>query len=96
MEGWTVDIRIGKLNKALDNLMARHGAKSCAFVTAWNPASVRLSDKENHARHERLIGEVQALGCPFLRGRGVADDASWPPEKSILIFAVSQKKRYRN
>ena len=35
---------------------------------------------------------MQALGCPFLHGKGVGDDASWPPEKSILIFAVSQKE----
>lgn len=85
-------IRVGKLNKGLDRLMVRHRAESCAFVTGWNPGSVRLSDKENHARHERLIRMVQTLACPFLYGTGVAEDGNWPAEKSVLIFAISEKQ----
>src|SRR5438067_2235057 len=85
-----ITLRVGERNRQLDELLENFGETGCAFVTAWNPGAVKLSDAENNARQNALIAEVQARGLPFLLGRGVGRDSSWPAEASILIVGASR------
>lgn len=84
-------LRVGKSNAKLDNLLVKSGALSCAFITACNPGSKRLSDADNKARQSALIGEAGRRGYRLLHGQGVAQDARWPPEASILIIGISRE-----
>ena len=83
-------LRVGERNPKLDDLLTTFGAMSCAFVTAWNPGSVRLTDSENAAQQSALITEVRARGHSLLYGRGAGERGPWPPEDSILIIGISR------
>jgi hypothetical protein len=83
-------LRVGERNPKLDDLLATFGAMSCAFVTAWNPGSVRLTDSENAAQQSALITEVRARGHSLLYGSGAGESGAWPPEDSILIIGIGR------
>ncbi|HVJ34202.1 MAG TPA: DUF3293 domain-containing protein [Terriglobia bacterium] len=82
-------LRIGELNPAVDALLKRHGAEQAAVITAWNPASVILSDQENEARETvlwRWIGDHQRFA---LAAEGRDRSGKWRPEQSCLIFDIT-------
>jgi Protein of unknown function (DUF3293) len=83
-------LRVGELNQELDDLLARFEAKRCAFITAWSPGAIRLSNPQNEARQAALVAEIERRGYPFLGGRGTAEDGTWPPEDSILIIGIDR------
>jgi hypothetical protein len=61
-------------------------------MTGWNPASVALSRAENDRRQRSLVREIEAGGYRWLPGEGRGDDPSWPPEESLLVLNVSERK----
>ncbi len=83
-----VVLTIGERNPALDDLMGGSDSQSGAFITAWNPRSLRLLDAKNQARQTELITEARKRGYVFLMGRGVGQDEGWPPEASIFIMGI--------
>jgi Protein of unknown function (DUF3293) len=83
-------LRVGEPNQELDGLLVRYQANGAAFITAWNPGAVRLSNRENDARQAALLSESKRRGYPYLDGQGVADDGMWPPEDSILIVGIDR------
>lgn len=85
-----ISLRVGERNRELDDLLKEHRAKSCAFVTAWNPGSIKLPDGENARRQNALIAEARRLGSALLRGRGVGLDGKWPAEDSVLIIGIDR------
>jgi len=84
-----IDIRIGELCPALDALLEKHGARTWAFITAWNPGSQKTDDATNRRRQAELEAEVKQGGYAFYRGAGVPDEADWDPEASLLIVGIS-------
>jgi hypothetical protein len=85
-----LSLRVGRTHADLDRLLARHGVTSWAFVTAYNPGSIRLDDTANRARQRQLEEAARALGKAVLPGRGVGDDGTWPPEESLLVLGISE------
>lgn len=88
-------LRIGERTRGLDELMTKHGALGCAFITACNPGSVKLPDAENQVRRTELVGMVRKSGYVYFEGLGVGQDAAWPPEASILILGISRESAKR-
>lgn len=84
-------MRVGQLCSELDQLMIASDAISCAFITAWNPGSVRLLEPANCAKQNQLIQEVRDRGFAFLHGRGVGEGSGWTPEPSILIIGIPRQ-----
>jgi hypothetical protein len=84
-------LRVMERCSQLDQLMIASDAASCAFITAWNPCSVRLLETVNHAKQNQLIQEVQNRGFAFLHGRGVGEGSGWAPEPSILIIGIARE-----
>lgn len=82
-------LKVEELNPAVDSLLKDYRADSCAFITAWNPSSQRLTEPANEQRQRDLIAEVRRRGYTFLPGRGIGGDPSWPPEPSIFIIGIS-------
>jgi uncharacterized protein DUF3293 len=80
---------IGERNPEMDDLIEGSDSQSGAFITAWNPGSLRLPDAENRARQTELVTEVRKRGYVFLEGRGVGQDSGWPPEASVFIIGIS-------
>jgi hypothetical protein len=85
-----ITLRVGEASEPLDTLLREYGAKSCEFITAWNPGSIKLTDQENAARQSALLTEIQRRGYALLRGRGEGTGGNWPPEDSVLILGTSR------
>ena len=85
-----ITLRVGERSQALDTMLDSYDATKCAFITAWNPHSIRLKAPENKQRQADLVELVRSLGIPFLPGRGIGKDASWPHEESILVIGADR------
>jgi len=85
-----INLRVGEPSQAVDALLESYDATKCAFITAWNPRSIRLKAPENRQRQSDLVELVRSRGHVFLPGRGIGKDASWPPEESVLVIGVDR------
>jgi hypothetical protein len=83
-------LRIGLPNPVLDALLESQGVRSWAYVTAWNPGSMRLSEDENVRRQHALEETLRRDGLIVFPGEGVGDDGRWPPEPSVLVLGISR------
>lgn len=83
-----VVIRVGEDCPALDALLRAMGCATYAYITAFNPGSIRLTDEENYARQSELNNIVRQLAHPAFPGEGIGDDGVWPPEQSILVLGI--------
>ena len=88
-ETW-LSVRLDRAAPAIDRLLARLGAASGTFVTAWNPASRALLPPENAARAARLTEEIAARGWRALPHRGVGDDPAWPAEEGWFVLDLDE------
>lgn len=83
-------IRLGEPCPRLDAVLAAHGVKCWAYVTAWNPRSQPLPAAVNAARHADLLARVAQLGYRVFPGRGQPDSGDWIPEESLLILGITE------
>ncbi|EOD17228.1 hypothetical protein EMIHUDRAFT_244293 [Emiliania huxleyi CCMP1516] len=85
-------LRINEHSQTFDELLRKHGAKLCIFLTAWNPKSQEFSRAENDKRNEELVARVKHLGGFLtLAGEGKARTGDWPPEHSEAANQLSNK-----
>ena len=80
----SIDIRIGETPVDLP-------VERWAFITAFNPLPQQLTDVQNQARHQELVGVLEEAGLSFYPGEGRGDSGSWPPERSVLILGISRQ-----
>lgn len=85
-----IGIRIGEHHPRLDALLAAHGATEWAYITAWNPGSVKKSFKNNKLQNNRLRAAVRAAGHVCYPGRGRPDGGAWTPEESLLVVGIAE------
>lgn len=57
-----------------------------AIITAWNPYSRTLEERENQLRQVALVAAVEARNRDWLPARGVDPSGQWPPEASVAVF----------
>ena len=86
-----IELRINEVSPALDELLAAHGAVTAAFITAANPASVRLDDAVNAARNDALQAEVVAAGYTCIPGEGRDPAGEWQAEQSLLVLGITRE-----
>jgi hypothetical protein len=86
-----VVIRVGEACPALDALLRARACGKWAFITAFNPGSVRMSEAWNSARQRELEEAVRQRGHPMFPGEGVGDDGTWPPERSVLVLGIDRE-----
>ncbi len=85
-----IAIEIGKRNEELDALIKKDGQTEWAYLTAYNPYSKELSDKENLQRQSQLLSKISCY--KFYEGEGVGEDSTWKPERSILIVGITKNE----
>lgn len=68
--------------------LQRRGIERWAFMTAWNPRSVRLPAHENQRRNRLLARELAAGNWAFLPGAGSGPDETWLPEESYWVLTI--------
>lgn len=81
-------LRVGERSQRLAELVAEHGL-GAAFITAFNPHSIELSDKENWQRQQALREVVISMRLLFLEGSGQHPSGEWPAEDSVLVLGVT-------
>jgi hypothetical protein len=85
-----IDLRPGRACAALDQLLARHGAREWVFLTAWNPASVALPRWRNERRQRQLRRFLRARGCVMWPACGIPAAGDWRAEASLFLPGTSQ------
>jgi hypothetical protein len=84
-------IRVSESHPELDAILRATGLETWAYVTAFNPGSVRQSDVENDTRQRELEDAIRRLGHPMFAGEGIGDDRTWPPERSVLVLGIERE-----
>jgi hypothetical protein len=83
-------VRVGRASPEADALAEAHGATAWAYITAYNPGSVRASEEENRARQRELDEAVRVMALAVFRGEGKGDDDAWPAEPSLLVLGIAE------
>ncbi len=85
-------LKIGQYSPELKSMYDASHKKKAAFITAYNPGSMELSNEENKERNQRLEEKIQALHLDYIHGEGKCDDDEWLGEESFLVFGINQKE----
>ena len=85
-------LKIGRFSPELKILYKTSHKETAAFITAYNPQSQALSNKENKERNKRLEELIQSLHFDYIHGEGRCGDGDWAGEESFLIFGINQKQ----
>ncbi len=91
LEPEPVYLRVGEATPALDRWLAARGARCFAFVSAANPGSVPLSDRENLLRSERLVARLSEDCRVFERGESYEAASGGWREASLLICGIERQ-----
>ena len=83
-------LRPGRKNYLLDNVLTAFRAKRWAFITAYNPGSIPMSDAINEEAHTELCRMLMRKGLVFFEGEGTSE--GWPSEKSVLVLGIGRDK----
>lgn len=81
-------LRIGIPCMQLAQLHARHRTDCSVFVTACNPRSRIVEDRENARRQAELAAELGGRGLTFFGGVGRHPTGGWPAEHSYLVLGL--------
>jgi molybdenum cofactor cytidylyltransferase len=90
----TAIARIDQAAPEIDALLARHGAASGTFITAWNPASRPQDPAVNRAAGIGLAKEIEAMGYKTLPGRAEGSDPAWT-EDGLLVLDIPPETALR-
>ena len=92
-------IKVGQINKALDDLLTAKNYTTWAYITAWNPYSEMTRNELNEERNLQLFEDIKSY--LVFEGEGVGTDPNWQAEKSFLILGIDRHsaillgKKYR-
>ncbi len=83
-------IKIGQPCKPVDALCWDYSLASAIFITACNPRSQKLGERENQLAQARLRQRLEELNAvAVLQGAGVDPAGGWPLEPSFLALGLS-------
>jgi hypothetical protein len=91
----TLSLRIGQRHPKLDLLLWRYKAPRWAFLTGFNPRSIRLAGWRNRARQRQLERLIGLKGYSVFAAAGVGDDPAWLPESSVLVLGIAPGRAAR-
>jgi len=60
------------------------------FITAYNPQSVMLSDRENLVLDKKLKSFLIGKKFKFVRGDAIPRSSDWTIEKGFFVFNISK------
>ena len=83
-------ININDTDRSLSKYLHTFDKPCAAFITAHNPMSKRLSEKENKKRHQQLLSLLKQQGVNALNGYGIGATGDWPKEDSVFLTNVDQ------
>jgi hypothetical protein len=81
-------LRIGVASRELSSCHWRFGVQGSAFITAYNPWSVRREEMDNRRAQDRLAESLAARRLATLPGISRDPEGRWPDEPSLLVLGV--------
>ena len=84
-------LRVGIQSPQLLSEFDRRGARSGAFITAFNPYSVPLGEEDNELRDRNLLLLLKAKGYQSTAGIGLHPSNGWPGEKSQMVWGITRE-----
>jgi hypothetical protein len=81
-----ISLRVGEESPDVGMIQSNR----CAFITACNPRSRKVSDADNAERMTELESVLRNRGYDYYEGLGVPDNDDWDPEPSYLVVDVSK------
>ncbi|QDD12965.1 DUF3293 domain-containing protein [Candidatus Methylopumilus rimovensis] len=88
-------LKIGQYSPELHDIYKTSPKKIAAFITAFNPASIELSNQENKERNQQLEEKIKTLHLCYLHGEGKCDENERSGEESFLVFEIDQTEAIR-
>ena len=88
-------LRIGQYSPELHDIYKTSPKKIAAFITAFNPSSIELSNQENKERNQQLEEKIKTLHLCYLHGEGKCDESEGSSEESFLVFEIDQTEAIR-
>lgn len=94
-----IEIYIGKENKAFETFLIENEITNWCFITAWNPFSNALTNKQNIALNKSLSLDLKDY--KLFQAQGKDTIGSWPPEPSFFVAniiedqAIALGKKYQ-
>ena len=83
-------LNIGHYSSELYQLHQKFSVNTSLYITAWNPLSEQLTNRENNAKQKILVSEITGLGFDMITGRGIAQSGDWPPDESIVVLGCDE------
>ena len=83
------EIIIGQSCESLGILYKKFGCNSSAFITAFNPKGVPISEAENTSAQLNLEERLRQSSIQVIDGIGVDSAGRWPSESSVLALGLS-------
>lgn len=84
----SITLRIDQYSALLAQLLAASHQSCAAIISAYNPYSELLSDKENLAAHEALGNFLTHHAYPVIESLNIDPAGVWPAEKSFFIPGI--------
>jgi len=81
-------LKIGQFSVELIDLYKLYGCTTAAYITAYNPYSIEMTDAQNGLVQSGLERELESRSLLFLQGEGNDTKGRWPGEKSVLILGI--------
>ncbi|CAN4276785.1 Protein of unknown function DUF3293 [Methylophilaceae bacterium] len=81
-------LELGKRSEGLVDLAKRFKVECFTFITAYNPYSEVLSDKENAKRNGQLKQELDRLGLTIVIGYGQDPEMTRKKEDGFVVFGL--------
>ena len=88
-------LKIGQYSPELHDIYKTSPKKIAAFITAFNPSSIELSNQENNERNQQLEEKIKTLHLCYLHGEGKCDESEGSSEESFLVFEIDQTEAIR-
>lgn len=82
-------LNVGKASEEVNALFKQNNVSSATFITAWNPYSKPLSEKDNQERNEQLRAELGRRSLKYIDGFGQDPAGQWAGEDSFLVLGIS-------
>ncbi|MDV2115840.1 DUF3293 domain-containing protein [Alcaligenes faecalis] len=84
-----IDVRIGRLNRTLNQILEQENSHGAAILTACNPGAHICSRAFNDAVQETLLRSLQKQNLHWWPAVNLDPKGKWPDEPSLLVLDIS-------
>ena len=85
-----MELQIGEMNKEVDNFITTSKYDKLCILTAYNPASMILTHKENQQSQDQLVEELEKAGFYYRPGVNRDPDGDFPDESTCWVLGMTR------